>query len=373
MKGKRRRKSNAEKPKVAVLGAGHGGLAMAAHISMMGFETRIYTRNEERIRAIQERNGKIELQGVVQGFGDVHATHNLKECLEGVDLIMVVVPAPGHAYYAEHCAPFLEDGQIVILNPGRTGGALEFVNILKAKKCTADVIVGEAQTLIYVSRHTDVAQAHIFQIKNTVACATLPSYRIPEALRTINKIFPQFVPSSNVLETSFDNIGAIFHPGITLLNASRIEDEKSDFEFYIEGVGPTTSRILEAMDNERVKIARALGIRVHTAREWLYLSYDSAGRTLYEAIIGNPAYRGVQAPRSLHHRYLYEDVPYSLVPMEEFGKLTGIETPVISAMITLASELLGTDFRKEGRTLEKMGVKNMSVKKMRMYITTGRY
>lgn len=370
MKKAERRKN--EKVKVAVLGAGHGGLAMAAHISMMGFETRLYTRNEERIRAIQEREGKIELQGVVSGFGNVYATHDLKDCIDGVDLIMVVVPAQGHAYYAERCAPYLEDGQIIMLNPGRTGGALEFTHILKEKNCDADVIVGEAQTLIYVSRHTDVAQAHIFQIKNTVACAALPSYRTPECLRVINKIFPQFVPASNVLETSLDNIGAIFHPGITLLNAARIEDEKSDFEFYIEGVGPTTSRILEGMDDERVRIARSLGIRVHTAREWLYLSYDSAGKTLYDAIIGNPAYKGVLAPRSLQHRYLFEDVPYSLVPMEEFGKLIGIETPTISAMITLANTLHGTDYRKEGRTLEKMGIKGMSLKKLRMYITSGR-
>ncbi|MGB9635750.1 MAG: NAD(P)-binding domain-containing protein [Thermoplasmata archaeon] len=87
-----RKQNKGDKIKVAVLGAGHGGLAMAAHISLMGFETRIYTRNEERIRAIQERSGKIELQGVVEGFGEVYATHNLKEAIEGVDLIMVVVP-----------------------------------------------------------------------------------------------------------------------------------------------------------------------------------------------------------------------------------------------------------------------------------------
>jgi len=374
MKNARRAKRKSrivEKPSVAVLGAGHGGLAMAAHISMMGFDTRIYTRNAERIRAIQERSGKIELQGIITGFGNVYATESLKDCLDGADLIMVVVPAMGHAYYAEHCAPYLQDGQIVVLNPGRTGGALEFANILKNKGCRSDVIVCEAQTLIYVSRHTDVAQAHIFQIKNTVACAALPGYRTPEALRVINKVYPQFVPASNVLETSMDNIGAIFHPGITLLNAARIEDEKSDFEFYIEGVGQTTSKILEKMDMERVLVARTLGIRVHTAREWLYLSYDSAGKTLYDAILGNPAYKGVMAPRTLQHRYLYEDIPFSLVPLEEFGKYSGIETPVISAMTTLASTLLETDFRKDGRTLEKMGIKDYSIKKLRKYITTG--
>lgn len=81
MKNARRAKRKSrivEKPSVAVLGAGHGGLAMAAHISMMGFDTRIYTRNAERIRAIQERSGKIELQGIITGFGNVYATESLR-------------------------------------------------------------------------------------------------------------------------------------------------------------------------------------------------------------------------------------------------------------------------------------------------------
>jgi len=370
-KAKTRIAPREEKPKVAVLGAGHGGLAMAAHVSAMGFETRIYTRNPERIRALQERDGKIELTGIITGFGKVYPTMSLKDCLDGADVVMVAVPAMGHSYYGEQCAPHLEDGQIVVLNPGRTGGALEFVNILRNKGCKSDVIVCEAQTFIYVSRHTDVAQAQIFQIKNTVACAALPSYRTPEALRVINKIYPQFVPASNVLETSLDNIGAIFHPGIALLNAARIEDERSDFEFYLEGVGMITSRILEKMDHERVTIARSLGIRVHTAREWLYLSYDSPGKTLYDAILGNAAYRGVLAPRTLYHRYLLEDIPFSLVPIEEFGKSTRVETPAISAIITLGSILLDTDFREEGRTLEKMGIQDYSIKRLRKYITTG--
>ncbi|MGB9562030.1 MAG: NAD/NADP octopine/nopaline dehydrogenase family protein [bacterium] len=164
----------------------------------------------------------------------------------------------------------------------------------------------------------------------------------------------------------------MFHPGITILNASRIEDEKSDFEFYIEGVTPSTARVLECMDNERVSVARALGIRVHTTREWLYLAYDSAGKTLYDAILSNPGYKGVMAPRTLTHRYIYEDVPYSLVPITEFGKYTGIATPTIDAMITLSNTLTGTDFRAEGRTLEKMGIRGMTLKRLRKYITIGK-
>ena len=42
--------------------------------------------------------------------------------------------------------------------------------------------------------------------------------------------------------------------------------------------------------------------------------------------------------------------------MAEIGKLLDVRTPVMEALITLASTALGLYFRTEGLTLEKMGL-----------------
>ncbi len=42
--------------------------------------------------------------------------------------------------------------------------------------------------------------------------------------------------------------------------------------------------------------------------------------------------------------------------MAEVGKLLGVRTPVMDALITLASTALGIDFRRDGLTLDKMGL-----------------
>jgi opine dehydrogenase len=345
---------------------------MAGHLAILGHPVRIYSRSEERIRGIQLR-GAIEVEGEVRGFGTVDkATNDIKDAVEDADVIMVVVPAMGHRFLAEKCAPYLKDGQIIILNPGRTLGALEFRHILRhEKKVTTDVTIAEAQTFIYVSRHIGPAEAKIFDIKNSVPLAGIPAHKTPEILKVIRKVFPQFVAATNVLETSLDNIGAIFHPGITLLNAARIEDEHTDFEFYIEGVTPSVARVLESLDNERVALGEALGVHLHTARQWLYLAYDSPGRTMYEAIEATPGYRGVKAPPTLVHRYLLEDVPMSLVPMSSLGDLLDVPTPTIDSMIQLACVLNGTDYWKEGRTVDKLGLSGMSVEQIRSLVLKG--
>ncbi|NLX64299.1 MAG: NAD(P)-binding domain-containing protein, partial [Clostridiaceae bacterium] len=60
--------------KFAILGAGHGGTAMAGHLSLLGFDVSLYNRGEERIRAIKERKG-IEIlsnnDNIVHGFAEL--------------------------------------------------------------------------------------------------------------------------------------------------------------------------------------------------------------------------------------------------------------------------------------------------------------
>ncbi|GAH52786.1 unnamed protein product [marine sediment metagenome] len=125
------------------------------------------------------------------------------------------------------------------------------------------------------------------------------------------------------------------------------------------------SVILEQIDKERIAVAAALGIRVHTAREWLYLSYDSVGQTLYEAIHDTPAYRGIKAPDNIHHRYIFEDIPMSLVPIASIAKMLKVSTPTIESIVRLACVMHGRDYWKEGRTVEKLGISGMNLKEIR--------
>lgn len=366
-----KRKRAERKPTFAVLGAGHGGLAMAGHLALMDFPTRLWNRSPERVEQVVDRGG-IELEGVVEGFGNLElATNDMKSAIKGADVIMVVVPATGHRYIASECARHLTADQLVVLNPGRTFGALEFLHVLMERKVRKLPTVAEAQTFIYVSRHTDLARARIIQIKNSVPMAAVPAHKTPDVLDVVRRAFPEYVAATNVLETSLDNIGAIFHPTLTLMNASRIESTHGDFEYYLEGISPSTAKILESADSERVSLGTALGVHLHTAREWLYLAYASAGKTLFDAIEGTPGYKGVRAPSTLAHRYILEDVPMSLVPMVSVGKMLGVRTPTLSSLIHLASLIHSRDFMAEGRTVDKIGLSGKSVEDIRMMAVKG--
>jgi len=342
-----------------VIGSGHGGRAMAAHLALMGFHTTLFNRTPERVAAIRLRGG-IDLErndGLPGGFGPLaRVTSDYAEALADADIIMVVTPSSAHRDVAQGCAPHLQDGQIVVLNPGRTCGAIEFVKVLRDQGCRADVTVAEAGTFIYASRSDGPAQARIFRVKEAVPLAALPATRTQSVLDALRPAYPQFIDGGNVLKTSLDNMGAIFHPTLTLLNAGWIEATHGNYQFYIDGVTPSTALILERLDRERVTVATAMGIRAQTACEWLSRAYSAHGNNLFEAMHDNPGYKGITAPRTLRHRYIFEDVPYSLVPIAELGRRFGVDVWGMESMIQLACVIDGTDYRHRGRTLERMGL-----------------
>ena len=340
-----------QSPRFTVVGAGHGGKAMAAHLALMGFEITLYNRTFDHIVAIHQRGG-LDLEGTdcgVKGFARLACvTSDMAVALEHADMVHVV------------------------LHPGRTCGAIEYVRTIREQGCTAEVIVAETETFIYASRSDGPAQARIFRVKEAVPLAALPSTRTQEVLEMIHLAYPQFIDGGNVLQTGLNNMGAIFHPALTLLNAGWIESTHGDYQFYIDGVTPSVGRVLEALDRERVTVAASLGIRARTALEWLQMAYNTYGEDLNEAIHNQPGYYGIKAPPTLNHRYIFEDVPMSLVPIASLGQRYGVSVRGMDSIIRLGCIVHRTDYWRKGRTVEKLGLHDLSVSELTDFVTTGK-
>jgi opine dehydrogenase len=357
-----------------VIGAGHGGKAMAAHLALMGLNVTLYNRTFDHIQSIAKRKG-LDLEsaeGGPKGFASlVMATSDMQAALEHAQVIMVVVPSSAHAEVAREAAPYLKDRQIVILHPGRTCGAIEFRKVLDDQGCCKKLIIAEAETFIYASRSDGPAQTRIFRIKEAVPLAALPASQTQVVLDAIRPAYPQFIDGINVLHTGLNNMGAIFHPALTLLNAGWIESTHGDFQFYIDGVTTSTARVLEVLDRERVTVASSLGIRARTGMEWLQMAYNTTGNDLNEAIHNQPGYYGIKAPSTLNHRYIFEDIPMSLVPIASLGQRYGVSVRGMDSLIRIACFVHRTDYWRRGRTVEKLGIGDLSVSELTRWVNEG--
>jgi opine dehydrogenase len=357
------------KPQVAVLGAGNGAHAFAGDLAQRGYNVRMYNKFAQEIADLQAAGG-VTLEGVVEGFGRLDlVTTDIAPVVAEADIILVVVPAIAHAFMAEACAPYLRSGQVIVLNPGRTGGALEFRSVLRRMGVGAWVFVAEAETLLFTCRISGPAQVHVSFVKREVPLAALPSGDTAQVLAKLNPLYPQFVPAADVLETGLHNIGAVFHPAGLVLSTARIEAGES-FEFYRD-LTPSMVHCMEALDEERLAAAHALGVQAIPASEWLARSYDGIwGNTLYECIRSNAAYHGIPAPHTLDSRYVLEDVPTGLVPMVTLGRLAGVEMPASLGLVNVCCALYGRDFWQEGRNAERLGLAGLSVAEAKALVRT---
>ena len=359
------------RPRFAVLGGGHGGKTMAAHLALKGFSVNLYKRRSADLEQLRKEGG-IHLTGAIQGFGKLNlASSNIEEVIDDVDVIMVVVPAHVHKSLAESCAPYLHDGQIILLNPGRTGGALEFRNILNKNGVTAKVMVAEAQTLVYTCRSAAPTSSEVFSVKSTVPIAAFPASETESVLKAVTEAYPQFVPATSILETSLNNFGAVLHPTLLLLNSGTIQAMQGKFKIYVEGATAYICKVIETVDKERVNLARAFNVKTSSVKDWLSQTYGVKGESLFETLQNNLAYKEIYAPPSLEHRYILEDVPTGLVPFASLGNAASVPTPTISALVNLASAMFDTDFGSRGRTVETLGLAGLGVEEIKQLIMRG--
>lgn len=345
---------------IAVIGAGNGGQAFAGYLSALGYKVRLYDREVSKVTQLN-KNKKIRLVGALSLEGEIEfASANLGKVISGADLIMVATTATAHRPLASQMAPLLTEGQIIVLNPGRTCGALEFRNTLDEAGLSKRVYVAEAQTLVYACRVVETGVVNIIGVKDRVLISAYPASDTTHVLDALKPIFPCFYAAKNVLQTSFENVGAMFHPTVVLFNEAAIERGES-FYFYRD-MTDGLARIIEKADNERLAVAAAYGISPISAFDWVSYAYDGVeGKDLCERMQNNPAYYEITAPRTIECRQITEDIPTGIIPLAELGKAAGVPTPLFDSLITICSILHKRDYRKEGRTLKRLGLHNLTV------------
>ena len=105
--------------RVAVLGAGSWGTALARHLARKGMEARLWARRQALAQEIQRRGeNKAYLAGVPLASG-VRVTGDLGEALAGADVVFMVVPSHGLRELARACRELLpKDAPIVSATKG---------------------------------------------------------------------------------------------------------------------------------------------------------------------------------------------------------------------------------------------------------------
>jgi opine dehydrogenase len=363
--------------KITVVGTGNGAHGAAADLTLRGYQVTLFELAEFRdnLEAIAKKRGIRVIRGEKEQFVEIHKfTTDASEAFAGADCIMPVVPTFAHRAIAGTCAPHVKDGQSIILNPGSTGGLLEFMKVFKEKGVTAQIDWAETASLPYGARLMEPGVVNILLDTAAIFFAAFPAAKTDELFPQFKKMFPAAVKFKNILDTALNNGNPVSHPTAAILNAGRIEFTKGDYLHYKEGITPSVAKVMEDVDKERMAIIRAYALtEMTTAERLVVLGYTRPGKDLYDQYQHSEVFAPMKAPADLHNRFITEDIAYGLVTWADLGDLAGVETPLMDAVVHISSSIHGVDYFKSGRTMRNLGFGGISKSQLLDYVNSGSY
>lgn len=364
-------------PPVTVLGAGNTGFAVAANFALRGVEVTLVEHPSfaGALAPILESRS-IRLHGVAgEGMAQLATVTTDPRVAAENDLLLLIVPAYAHRPFAEFIGPHLRAGQSLVLMPG-TLGALEFAECLRGQgrdPLAEGIVLAETDTAPYVCRKTAPDAATVWGVVSGLGLAAYPAWATEILARQLGPLFtrdgysgspPGVTCYPHILACGLSAMNPVVHPPGVLMNAGRVERSRGEFYFYDEGVTPAVCKVIEALDEERLALGRALDLELTPVAEAFHAAGFGPKGDLWATINGSRMLTALRAPGAINTRWLTEDVPYGLSAWADLGDALGVETPVMDSLVRLGLVVTNLVGKETGRGLSQLGLTGLGASQM---------
>ncbi len=347
--------------RIAVLGGGPDARLIAALCLAEGAEVTLFSAYGAELELLRGGSG-IALRGAgpvgsyhVDREGEaIQTTAELDSAVRGAEVIVLTGPIHKQRTYAMVLADHLSDGQVVVVAPGRSLGAVETAWMLRVGGCLADVTVVELQGLPYWY----AAEGAVLTLSPAASmlAATLPRGRAG-VLDGLAPYFPNLAPVDSVLASGFADLSAAVELPALMLGGVALAPGGPEIprggvplaenETFAALIGPDQRAAIESLAAERRAVAQDFGVRdLPETEAWIEHHAGAERGEGSRPVPDRVAARGM----------LRDGVIGSLVPLVSAAELAGRAVPVTESMITLADTVLGADIAAAGRRLSTIGI-----------------
>lgn len=356
---------------VTVLGGGVDACAIACQCLSEGANVTLFSAYGAELEPLRaagaitvRSDGPIGTYQIDQeAVPSIRLSAELDAAVAEADVIFVTGPVLKQRTYSMVLAGHLKDGQIVVLAPGRTFGAVEMAWYLRVGGSRADVTIVEPLALPYWVRQ-EGRVLHLSEANQALA-GVLPSgnARVLEALKPY---LPNLVAASNIVHSSFADASGFIEIPALLLGGPAMPAGGPDLppggeplperDTFRNLIGENHRVVMRAQAAERREVAARWGVRnLPENVEWynLYAGADAGEGA-------RPVPGAEQAADMIRCAVIG-----SLVPFASAAALAKVDVPVTQSMISLACTLLGGDLLNAGRRLDGIGLSEGDLDKAR--------
>ena len=351
-----------------IVGTGNSARALAAYLSSKGHRVNFLARENSKLAFLNDEL-LVKAEGKIEGsFKIKSASSDAIEFAANSEIIFVATVCTAYPEIARRLAPVLTDKHTIILFSAKLGGTLLFENELKAAGCKTGQIM-ETDALFACRVKEEENSIWIRGFKQWTLFSSASKTRTSRDAQLMQHFFQGLSAADNIIQRGLTDFAAIAHAPIMLANMNKISRQEQ-FRFYYDGMTDETIRLLESVEEEFSSIANAYGSKLIAMKDLLDKYYTCDASSLYSAMTSVPNYSYSMAPQTLQHRFLQEDICCTLVPARQLASLAGLKTPVIDAIIAIASVLTQRDLKSEGRDLSALGFDGMNYEDVFNYINS---
>lgn len=345
--------------KVTVIGAGNTGKSMVCFLKQIGHDANLYERNEEKVHLIKEKG--ITDSGSFKGHYEVEISTDLKALISGRDMIFVNTTSDAHVEIAKNLKNILQENQSIVVLNGNWG-AYEFYKVLKDEIKNLNLALAETSGMIFTSKFisdTEVLSAK----KETVDLGVLDNGNSNKIIEFFKDNMTNVNLYKDIISSSLNASNPVIHVPIVAANLTRIEAGE-DFKFY----GPAASKLavdyIVNMDKERLNLCDKLGVKTQSILDIINGSWKIKHNNLYDALHKNESYKLAMGPKTLNHRYIFEDIPYGIYPIKYLSEKAQLDTPYLDGLLDFLDKYLeGFDLKDQVFELDYETVKNLISRK----------
>jgi opine dehydrogenase len=354
--------------RVSILGAGAIAYGAAAYLAQAGHDPMLWSPSGKRTAALAAGEPLIATNAI-EGTFTARIASSCADAVQNADAVMVALPGYGHKSVLEAAGAHLREGQPVIISSHTSFGALYLSKLLAARGVRAPIIAWG--TTLTTGRQPSLTEVDVATVRQKVDLATVPDNAIDEGHALCVALFgDRFVKRDGLLAIALSNLNPQNHLGIAMLNLTRME--RGEEWSQGQNITPTVGRLIEALDEERLAIAKIFGLSVRTVKEHFSLSFHvpMAGVSEMNQEMHRQG-RGGLGPATVNSRYVLEDVPFGLLPTILLGRLAGSPATLHESGVAIFSAAYGRDLTRDNDLLPELGLERLSVAQLQRLMRSG--
>jgi len=338
--------------RIAVIGAGGTGIALSAILASKGNEVYLADSANQEVIAGAKRAGVLRTKGTVTVEGrPALITTDIGEAVRHAELVVCCTISNRDAEIAQAIAPWLHEDQGVLIGAGN-GASIIYHRILK-EQGKGEVLTAETAGNFFPARVTGEGEATVGLPLSPKGVTAFPPTRAAEAAERFREVW-ELKACESMIEALFNGPNLICHSAGCVLNVSAMSRSGGKFNLFTDGLSEEFLNVTDALWKEKARVYEAMECKPSPAPRAMLAGVMDPKNEDYRY------FRMMDGPSSITHRYITEDVPNLTCFFLSIARAVKVEVPLFEGVVGLLSAAAGRDFYAEGRTLENLGLRDLT-------------